>query len=194
MPGEYGTAQGVGVVVPHQAKVRVNAALKSCSLCMVGFMALCDAVIGQKSTIKVAFGTVGNIDSPGLDNNTQIVDSLRVMLKKNFIGVQCQTKFPLQIHAYDRQEGMQNSPAVVNRNTIINVATIVSQAEGVFHEMIKAIEIEVGKNLAGQITNRQTTPWTGVKKAFVVRQPFPVCTPPLDDTVGRRIIKNNLAA
>lgn len=126
MPGEYGTTQGVGVVVPHQAKVRVDAALKSCSLGMIGFVALCDAVIGQKSTIQIAFGTIGNIDSPGLDNNTQIIDSLRVMLKKNFVGVQCQTKFPLEIDANDRQKGMQNSPAVMNRHTIINVATVES--------------------------------------------------------------------
>ena len=57
----------------------------------------------------------------------------------------------------------------MNSDHIINVATIISQPECVFHEMVKDIEVEVGKNLAGQVANRQTAPRTGVKKAFIVR-------------------------
>ena len=87
MLAQHGSAQGIGMVMLHQTKVRVDVALESGSFFMIRFVPLRYTVIRQQSAVKVAFGAIYDIDSPWLDDNAEVVDPLRVMLKENFMRV-----------------------------------------------------------------------------------------------------------
>ena len=92
------------MVMLHQAEVRVDTALEGGTLGMPGFMRLRYLVIFQESAIHIAFCAVGNVNPARLENNSKILDSLSVMLKKDFFGVQYQPKLLMQIRANDRQQ------------------------------------------------------------------------------------------
>ena len=91
------------MVMLHQTEIGVDATLEGCTLGMPGFMRLRYAVIFQKSAIHIAFCAIGNVNPARLENNSKILDSLGVMLKKDFFWMQYQPKLLLQIGANDRQ-------------------------------------------------------------------------------------------
>jgi hypothetical protein len=64
----------------------------------------------------------------------------------------------------------------------------------VLHEVVEAIEIEVGEDLTGEIADRQAAAGSGVKEAFVRREAVPRLACAADSAIGCGIVQDRLCA
>jgi hypothetical protein len=57
--------------------------------------------------------------------------------------------------------------------------------------MIQFVQIDVGKKLAGEVSDRETTVFSAVKQGFVDREFLSETGVSLEDVIFRRVVKND---
>ena len=96
-----------------------------------------------------------------------------------FVFVQLQSEMLRQVCLYLRFDLMQARLVVVQHDKIVNVADIVPALQRFFHEMIEAVEVDVGIKLACQIANRNTPSPIAAKDIPITDIPITVARGPV---------------
>ena len=80
----------------------------------------------------------------------------------------------------------------MNDDDVIYIPPVVSQSEVVLTEMIKRIQIEIGKDLGSEIADWNSAPGLRIEKALALGKSPPIASMALDETILRRIDHHGL--
>ena len=62
----------------------------------------------------------------------------------------------------------------MDENEIVHISPVILDFESFFNESIERMEIEIGKNLAREISNRETDSSGRIEEALIFRKPEPI--------------------
>ncbi len=105
----------------------------------------------------------------GVDDGAQKIRPLAAALQNRFCGVQQQAQ-PLVQKCFNagfvRQQGLR---VVSEQDKVVNVAYVAAHLEAVLDELVKLIEVDVGKKLAGEAADGHAHTGLRAKERFVRR-------------------------
>jgi len=129
---------------------------------------------------------------PGPDNITQKINALCCLPDPGVFFVKRKVE-PVRKHMPDLfPRFLKIFRAAVQKKKIITVADIHVLLQGMLDKLVKLIEIEIGKKLAGKIPHGQPRICFRMKEAFVRWQMLQQLFIAFYNAVFYRIIKNNL--
>ena len=105
----------------------------------------------------------------GKHDAAQKIDALCAALYHGFAGVQLQCQPVLQKLADAGVPVHQGGGVVGQQHKVVDVAQVAPDFEGVFDKLVKLIEVDVGKELAGEAANGHAHPRRCGKQRFVWR-------------------------
>ena len=107
----------------------------------------------------------------GVDDAAQEVDALGASLQHGFVRVQGEAEALVQ-KRLDRQAlPVEGGAVIAQQHEVVHIAQVGAHLEAVFHELVEFVEVDVGKELAGEAANGQAHPGRGVVEGFVRRNP-----------------------
>ena len=103
------------------------------------------------------------------DNATQEIDALSAALQYRLVGVNRESE-ALQQESIDRLPMTGEGFRIVGQDyEVIDVAQVALDFEAVFDELVEFVEVNVGKELAGQTADGESDTGLAVKQGFVRR-------------------------
>lgn len=144
--------------------------------------------------VGFAAGAATRNDKPRVDDGTSegnaFVDGLFMLL----MWVKFEFKFVAEIVRNDTDitEELFLLLHGDDDEEIVDVATVMLVTEVHSNETIELVEVDIGDELAGEITNDDTMPGAAIEEAFAGRKFSPFVARAADDDVFHRVVIDNL--
>gem|GEM_PF-4978922 len=156
-------------VVAQDAQVTIDARLEAGALVRGGFARFCEPIEAPHRSGEVALGPVGDGNPPRFDDDAEVLHAASRRLQVDLTGMEGELKFPVKVLANDRYHRFKPTVVSMHNHEVIDVPAVGTESEMMFYEMVKGVEVEVGKDLTGQVTNGKTTARPGGKETLVWR-------------------------